>query len=87
LDHPPVEGLDLSVLSWGLKALAEWDCREGAMVDLALAGRRDAILTMGMTDALFPPPLARWHDGGHLLPLTDPVWCAQQLRAVVESIK
>jgi len=87
LDHPPVEGLDLSVLSWGLRALAEWDCRDGAAVDLALAGRRDAILTMGMTDALFPPPLARWHDGGHLLPLTDPVWCAQQLRAVVESIK
>lgn len=86
LADPVLDDLDLDALAWGLKALAEWDCRQDGLVDLALAGRRDTILPMAMTDALFPQPLARWHDGGHLLPLTDPVWCAQQVRIVVESV-
>jgi len=83
---PAVDRIQPQALEWGLRALAEWDCRGVAPVDLVLAGRSDPILPQALTDALFPPPLAKWHDGGHLLPLTDPVWCAQQLRIVVESL-
>lgn len=84
--EPTLESIDAAALEWGLRALADWDCRAGAGVDLALAGRADPILPQALTGALFPPSLARWHDGGHLLPLTDPLWCAQQLRIVMESV-
>lgn len=87
LAEPLADTVDPDALAWGLRALAEWDCRAGADVDLALAGRRDPILPVALTEALFPQPLACWHDGGHLLPLTDPEWCAQQIRTVVESVK
>jgi pimeloyl-[acyl-carrier protein] methyl ester esterase len=87
LAQPPTDGIDAAALEWGLRALADWDCRGAAQVDLALAGRSDPVAPPALSEALFPPPLAQWHDGGHLLPLTDPVWCAQQLRTVVESLK
>lgn len=86
LSEPPGGGFDVEKLAWGLNALAEWDCRAAAAVDLALAGRSDPILPKDLTDALFPPSLARWHDGGHLLPLADPEWCARRLKRVVESV-
>ncbi|OIQ87270.1 alpha/beta hydrolase family protein [mine drainage metagenome] len=79
-------GLDSARLAWGLSALANWDCRAAPPVDLALCGRQDPILPTAMSEALFAPALAKWRDGGHLLPLTDPDWCARQLTAHLESL-
>ena len=79
---------DLSAVSLmgGLHALAEWDCRSGPKVDLALAGREDPILPAAMTEALFAGTPIEWQDGGHLLPLTAPDWCAGRLRRFVENV-
>jgi pimeloyl-[acyl-carrier protein] methyl ester esterase len=74
---------DTSLLS-GLQALARWDERP-AQVDLALCGRNDALVSMAMSKASMPEERIIWHDGGHLLPLEDPGWCAAQLRAVLEG--
>jgi pimeloyl-[acyl-carrier protein] methyl ester esterase len=75
---------DTSLLS-GLQALVRWDERP-AQVDLALCGRNDALIPMAMSKASMPEERIVWHDGGHLLPLEDPGWCAAQLRAVLEGV-
>ncbi len=80
------DGLDPARLAWGLSALAGWDCRAAAPVDLALCGRQDPIVPPAMSEALFAPALAKWRDGGHLLPLSDPDWCARQLTAYLETL-
>jgi len=38
-----------------------------------------------LSRAAFSPELIAWHQGGHLLPLEDPRWCADQLRRWIEG--
>ncbi len=69
----------------GLLRLREQDARCGLRFSglrvLALAGALDRIATPAMTRDCFDAAATRWHPaGGHLLPLTDPDWCAEQLR-------
>ena len=67
-------------LSKALEALLCWDCRKDAhKVDLVLAGRTDPITPPPMTTACFPDAAIAWHDGGHLLPQEDPLWCKRML--------
>lgn len=67
----------------GLRWLAEWDEREAlALLDvplLALAAEDDQIVPPAMTRAVFPDAIF-CPDGGHLLPLTRPDWCAARIR-------
>lgn len=92
LEQHPIDGasLDADRLTWGLNALAGWDQRAAPPPDLVLAGRNDPIVSSAMTQAAFPASFAsgaiRWHDGGHLLPLTAPDWCAARLRELLESL-
>jgi pimeloyl-[acyl-carrier protein] methyl ester esterase len=82
--------LDLDALRAGLVALAEWDGRDGTGrhgVDLALAGRRDPIAPAGMTLAGFDARPIEWQDGGHLLPLEAPAWCAGRLRRMISAMR
>jgi pimeloyl-[acyl-carrier protein] methyl ester esterase len=68
----------------GLQALASWDERP-AQIDLALCGRNDSLVPMAMSKASMPEGCIVWHDGGHLLPLEDPGWCAAQLLPLAEA--
>jgi pimeloyl-[acyl-carrier protein] methyl ester esterase len=45
-----------------------------------LAGRNDPIMPAAMTEHGFAGHPIHWHDGGHLLPLTHPKWCADKIR-------
>ena len=70
----------------GLLRLREQDARcrlrSSGLRVLALAGGLDRIATPAMTRDCFDAATTRWRPaGGHLLPLTDPDWCAEQLRA------
>ena len=83
---------DDPMLAEGLRWLAEWDKREAyralACPTLALAGLNDPIVTPEATDANFKGFASDilWADGGHLLPLTHPEWCADQIDAFLESL-
>ena len=76
--------LAVSALSAGLSGMAEWDER-GKRVDLVLAGRADPIAPVALTETAFAGQTIEWHDGGHLLPLQAPEWCAQRLRDLWEK--
>lgn len=69
-------------LRGGLDWLLRWDGRavlkdENVHV---LAGRSDPIVPAAMTEDGFAGHSVHWHDGGHLLPLTHPKWCADKIR-------
>lgn len=69
-------------LRHGLDWLLRWDAR-AAMKDekvQALAGRNDPIVPADMTEHGFAGHPIQWHDGGHLLPITHPEWCADKIR-------
>ena len=51
------------------------------MPALALAGAEDPVVPPAMTGAALPGVALRWHRrGGHLLPRSDPQWCAGHIR-------
>lgn len=83
LAEPETEDLHKDALIEGLQWLAEWDCRAGLTTPvLALAGRLDPIAPPAMTEDCFPADAIRWQqEGGHLLPLTHPHWCAETIRS------
>jgi pimeloyl-[acyl-carrier protein] methyl ester esterase len=81
---PPPVAFDHASLLNGLQALASWDERP-AQIDLALCGRNDSLVPMAMSKASMPEGCIVWHDGGHLLPLEDPGWCAAQLLPLAEA--
>lgn len=67
----------------GLAGLATQDRRAEArgLRLLALAAAADPIATPAMTRACFAEADTAWHPGdSHVLPLSDPSWCAGQLR-------
>lgn len=73
------QALNTARLDDGLDWLLHWDAREiRRRVDrpiLALATRDDPIVPPAMTDAIWQDP--KWSlDGGHVLPLSHPKWCA-----------
>jgi len=82
-------------LAEGLGWLAEWDGRAALEREprlLALAGRQDPIvppaLTLDSFSTISQKPDSRllWvEDGGHLLPLTHPRWCAEGILAWLDQ--
>jgi pimeloyl-[acyl-carrier protein] methyl ester esterase len=86
--HPSLTGLSVPALTAGLDALAAWDGRAPlGGPRLALAGRQDPIVPPAMSQEAFEGwPLA-WHEeGGHLLPLAHPEWCAAHVRRFLEAL-
>lgn len=90
-DAPPPAGLDAARLLDGLVALRDGDARAAlAGPRLVLSGRDDPILPPGMAGHAFGTgPAAIHHEhptGDHLLPLTEPAWCAAHLRAFIAGL-
>jgi len=72
-------------LSAGLEALRNGDERH-AMVTAALCGASDSLVSPAMSRACFPGDKIHWHEGGHMLPLSAPGWCAGQLSRLLDRL-
>ena len=79
----------------GLSWLRDWDARQDETGPnrepiLALSGGQDPILPEGMDEHCFAgfPDVrrARLDTAGHLLPVTDPDWCADHIRAFLTEL-
>jgi pimeloyl-[acyl-carrier protein] methyl ester esterase len=61
--------------------------RDQALPLLALAGGQDPIVPPAMTGACFGAAETRWlAEGGHLLPLTAPQWCAARMEEFLRAL-
>ncbi len=78
------EALNVARLDEGLDWLMHWDARKAkdelACPVLALASRDDAIVPASMSEAVWRDARIEWsQDGGHVLPLRHPRWCARHV--------
>ena len=78
------EALNVARLDQGLDWLMHWDARKAkqelACPVLALAARDDAIVPASMSEAIWEYTGIIWsQDGGHVLPLRHPRWCARHV--------
>ena len=78
------EALNVARLDQGLDWLMHWDARKAkqelACPVLALAARDDAIVPASMSEAIWEDTGIIWsQDGGHVLPLRHPRWCARHV--------
>jgi len=78
------EALNVARLDEGLDWLMHWDAQkvrhELACPALALAARDDAIVPAPMSEAIWEDTGIIWsQDGGHVLPLRHPRWCARHV--------
>ena len=87
-EAPPPDGLEPARLGEALRALRDWDAREALTGPaLALAGARDPIVPPAMTEQALSGFDTAWHpEGGHLLPLTAPDWCAERIAAFAAGL-
>jgi pimeloyl-[acyl-carrier protein] methyl ester esterase len=78
------QALNVERLDEGLDWLMRWDARDAKdRLDcrmLALAARDDPIVPPAMTEAIWQDASIVWSpDGGHVLPLRHPRWCARHV--------
>lgn len=83
--------LNVARLDEGLDWLMHWDA-EGAKKSvrcpiLTLAARDDVIVPPAMSEAVWGAETIHWSpDGGHVLPLRHPEWCARHVREFAQSL-
>jgi pimeloyl-[acyl-carrier protein] methyl ester esterase len=90
----PFGSFDPEPLREDLEALRDWDCTavsaDWQLPIFSLQGAADPILVPAMLDHTFSgaPLLERMTlpDGGHLLPLTHPEFCARQIATFIERL-
>jgi pimeloyl-[acyl-carrier protein] methyl ester esterase len=85
------EALNVARLDEGLDWLMHWDAREAKeMLEcpmLALAARDDPIVPTAMTEAVWRGTETVWSpDGGHVLPLRHPRWCARHVLEFADTL-
>lgn len=77
------ESLNARRLDEGLHWLMEWDARTErealACPLLVLASRDDVIVPPSMSEAIWGEAIIWSPDGGHVLPLKHPEWCARHV--------
>ena len=83
------EALDAARLDEGLDWLMYWDLREVkhklACPVLAIASRDDPIVPPSMSEAIWKEIV--WsEDGGHVLPLRHPRWCANHVLEFADAL-
>jgi len=91
LDFAPPEALDIPRLDEGLDWLMHWEAEAAKQTldcpVLALAARDDAIVPPAMTEAIWQERRIVWSpDGGHVLPLRHPDWCARHVLEFAHSL-
>jgi len=90
----PGDGLDTGGLRGGLDWISTWDAGDelknlGAPV-LALASRDDLVVRMETSEAIWGNGAAELHwqeNAGHILPLTEPEWCARHIKHFADDLK
>ncbi len=90
-DFAEASALDVPRLDEGLDWLMHWEAeaaKEGlACPVLALAARDDAIVPSAMSETVWRPRRIVWSpDGGHVLPLRHPAWCARHVLEFADSL-
>lgn len=82
--------IDPAPLSADLDTMQSASLAAPAVPVLSLEGARDHLLDRLTRDAQFPGAQierAEQADGGHMLPLTHPEWCAQHIRRFAEGLR
>jgi pimeloyl-[acyl-carrier protein] methyl ester esterase len=85
------EALKTARLDEGLDWLMHWDAEAAKQAldcpVLALAARDDAIVPPAMSEAIWRESGIVWSpDGGHVLPLRHPRWCARHVLEFAHSV-
>jgi pimeloyl-[acyl-carrier protein] methyl ester esterase len=85
------QALNAARLNEGLDWLRHWDGRNARQrLDcpiLALAARDDPIVSSAMTEAIWQGVDTKWSlDGGHVLPLRHPKWCARHVVEFADTL-
>lgn len=83
--------LDAGRLAEGLDWLMDWDASAElerlACPRLALAARDDKVVPAEMSAAQWGAGALDWsEDGGHVLPLTRALWCAQRIGELLDRL-
>jgi pimeloyl-[acyl-carrier protein] methyl ester esterase len=77
------EALNVAKLDEGLDWLMTWDARQARQAltcpVLALASHDDVIVPPSMSEAIWGESIVWSPDGGHVLPLKHPDWCARHV--------
>jgi pimeloyl-[acyl-carrier protein] methyl ester esterase len=86
------EALNVPRLDEGLDWLMQWDAREAkhnlTCPVLALAARDDPIVPPAMSEAIWAECGIAWSDdGGHVLPLRHPEWCASHVLEFADALE
>ena len=85
---------DRNCLGEALRWLKDWDARDALLSDpsptLALFAEDDEIVPKAMSEDIFATRantrLRNRPDGGHALPVTEPRWCATQIREFMQCL-
>jgi pimeloyl-[acyl-carrier protein] methyl ester esterase len=90
-DFAPPEALDVARLDEGLDWLMHWDAQKAkdelTCPVLALSSRDDPIVPAAMSEAIWRGAgLIVSPDGGHVLPLKHPRWCAHHVLEFANSL-
>ena len=85
------EALNVERLAEGLDWLMQWDAQAArarlACPMRALASRDDPIVPVSTTEAIWQETGIDWsRDGGHVLPLRHPRWCAHHVLDFAASL-
>jgi pimeloyl-[acyl-carrier protein] methyl ester esterase len=82
--------LNVAGLDEGLNWLMTWDARKLreslACPVLALASRDDVIVPPSMSEAVWGERIVWSPDGGHVLPLKHPEWCARHVLEFADAL-
>lgn len=84
------DDLDIPGLKQGLEWMQEWDMHlereELECPILALAAQDDQVVLAEATELTWGKYNLEWSEtGGHALPLTQPIWCAEQIQRFVKQ--
>jgi pimeloyl-[acyl-carrier protein] methyl ester esterase len=90
-DFAPPEALNVARLGEGLDWLMHWDAEAAKKrlqcPVLTLASKDDVIVSPAMSEALWGENNILWSpDGGHVLPLKHPDWCACHVLEFAHSV-
>ena len=90
-DFAAPEALNVARLDEGLDWLMHWDAEAAKKrlecPILTLAAKDDAIVSPAMSEAVWGQNSILWSpDGGHVLPLRHPDWCARHVAEFADSV-